>query len=159
MLGIGSLELGPGPQILDLLRDIVRTLPADLTAWTLTKPLPLDTNASTLEALRGLGMRRLGVVSLANELIYSGLEEDDIQTTTRHLNEAGLHWVGLSVRKEDLVSVNGLRISVLAYCAVYKECEDSGGLFSPVKYSPRTAATAVKSLKSVSGKCPLWCRV
>ena len=56
MLGIGSLdlELGPGSQILDLLRGIVRTLPAsvDITAWTLTKPLPLDTNTSTLEALR-----------------------------------------------------------------------------------------------------------
>ena len=89
-------------------------------------------------------------MSLANELIYSG--EDEVRTTTCHLNEAGLHWVGLSARKEDLVSVNGLRISILAYCAVYEECEDSGALFSPVKYSPRTAATAVKSLKSVSLK-------
>ena len=89
-------------------------------------------------------------MSLANELIISSHEEG-VRRTTHHMKEAGLHWIGLTIRRDILVTVNGLRIGVLAYCAVYRECEDSGGVpLSPVKYSHKTAAAAVKSLKSVS---------
>ena len=174
LLCIGSLELGPGSlRLPDLMKEIVGTLPegVDMIACTLTKPLSSGKHISTLEALRyialkrrvvnmisrcsffsGVGMRGLGVVSLANELIYSVGQEEAVRMTTHHLQEAGLHWAGLSIREDDVISVNGLRIGVLAYCAVYRECEDSDAPFSPVKYSPRAAATAVKYLQSVSLK-------
>lgn len=89
-------------------------------------------------------------MSLATELM-SASGEDSIKRTTHTLGEAGLHWLGLAMRSGNVLTVNGLRIGVLAYCAVYKECAAIMNTpYSPVRYSSKTAATDIKSLKSVS---------
>ena len=100
----------------------------------------------------------MGLVSLATEGMSSS-QEERVRSTTHLLEEAGLSWLGLSARRDDVVTVNGLRIGVLTFCAVYRECGDSSSEdvpFAPVKYSPRTATSGVKSLRSVSQPLPLW---
>ena len=90
------------------------------------------------------------MVSLASEAIFSS-QEEGVRSTINLLEEAGVHWVGLSVKRDDLVPVNGLRVGFLGFCAVYKECETREGVpYAPVRYSSKTASTAVRSLKSVS---------
>ena len=89
-------------------------------------------------------------MSLATEKMHS--ERDwAAKTTTQYLEEAGIHWVGLSLRMYDVMVLKGLRIGFLAFCAVYKECMESSSLpFAPVKYSSKMAAKAIQSLKTVS---------
>lgn len=89
-------------------------------------------------------------MSLATERMHSH-EEDGVETTTHYLEEAGIHWVGLSFKKYDVIVLNGVRIGFLAFCAVYKECmeSDSAHPFAPIKYTAKVAAKAVKALKAV----------
>ena len=93
----------------------------------------------------------LGLVSLATEHIHTQGEEG-VKRTTEYLDKADIHWSGLSLKKDDILTLNGVRVGVLSFCAVYKQCTESDGLpFVPVKYTTKTAASGVKSLKSVSG--------
>ena len=74
-----------------------------------------------------------------------------MRLTTHYLEEARVHWLGLSIKSDDIMVFNGLRIGFLGYCAVYRECEViENSPFSPVKYSTKAASAAVKSLRSVS---------
>ena len=90
------------------------------------------------------------MVSLATENMHSTGEEG-VKSTTEALDEAGIHWTGLALKKDDIITLNGLKVGVLSFCAVYRECSDSDGLpFMPVRYSSKVAASGVKSLISVS---------
>ena len=102
-------------------------------------------------SLRDSGVQ---LVSLATERMYSD-EEGAVKTTTQYLEEAGIHWVGLALKKDEVVVLNGIRVGFLAFCAVYKACtESSDGKnkhpFTPIKYTAKAAAKAVTALRVVS---------
>lgn len=68
------------------------------------------------------------------------------------LESAGMRWVGLSGKPHDIVSVDGVRVGLLAFCGVYGHCKDtsSGGApFVPLKYTSKVATGAVTELKEV----------
>ena len=71
--------------------------------------------------------------------------------TARALEGAGIDWVGVHAKKHHIVTVGGgLRVGLLAFCGVHRECTDGNTLpFSPVKYSSKAAKAAVKELKEV----------
>lgn len=89
------------------------------------------------------------MVSLATERMYSGHDES-VKATTQYLEAAGIHWVGLTFKENDVIILSGLRVGFLAFCAVYGECMESGNLpFSPIKYNSKVVAGAVSTLKVV----------
>lgn len=82
--------------------------------------------------------------------MYSSGDEG-VKLTTSSLEAAGIHWIGLTFKESDLITLRGVRIGFLAFCAVYGECMESSYVpFAPIKYNSRVAASAVSSLKSVS---------
>ena len=62
-----------------------------------------------------------------------------------------MRWVGLSGKQHDIVSVNGVRVGILAFCGVYGQCKDAtgGAPFVPLKYTPKVATGAVNELNEV----------
>ena len=88
--------------------------------------------------------------------MYSAREEG-VKATTQCLDEAGIQWSGITFKENNILVLNGLRVGFLAFCAVYGECIESGGLpYTPIKYSSKTAAGAVGRLKAVGTvKCML----
>lgn len=91
------------------------------------------------------------VVSLATPHMYSGGDEG-LKKTTYSLEVAGIHWIGLTFKESDVMTLRGgVRVGFLAFCAVYGECMESSYVpFAPIKYNSKAAANAVSSLKSVS---------
>ena len=89
------------------------------------------------------------LVSLATERLYSSGDRG-LRATTQQLEAAGIRWLGVTSKEENIVMLGGLRVGFLAYCAVHGECVDSTGLpFAPVRYSSKLASSAVGKLRAV----------
>lgn len=90
------------------------------------------------------------LVSLATAHMYSGGDEG-MKRTTHYLEAAGIYWVGLTFKENNVITLRGVRVGFLAFCAVYGECMESNYMpFAPIKYNSKVAAGAVSTLKSVS---------
>lgn len=90
------------------------------------------------------------LVSLATPHMYSS-GDDGLKMTTHFLEIAGIHWIGLTFKESDVMTLGGVRVGFLAFCAVYGECMESSYVpFAPIKYNSKVAANTVSSLKSVS---------
>ena len=104
---------------------------------------------SIISVVRYLKSRGVELLSLATESMYSGRGER-VKSTTQCLEDAGIRWGGVTLKENNILVLNGLRVGFLAFCAVYGECVESASLpYAPVKYSTKAAAGAVSKLKLV----------
>lgn len=91
------------------------------------------------------------VVSLANTHASLQNADSDITHTTRVLESSGIEWMGVYGKKYHILVIGKLRVGLLAFCGVHRECGGPGNTraFSPVKYTNKIAKAAVNELKEV----------
>ena len=71
--------------------------------------------------------------------------------TTLALKEAAINWLGVTFKQSDIAVVNGVKIGLVAFCAVRGKCVESDQIpLAPIKYTSRSAADAVNELRMVS---------
>ena len=76
-----------------------------------------------------------------------------VRKLTRLLEWAEIDWLGVNAKKHHVMVTgagHGERFGVLAFCGVQKGCTDKSNLaFYPIKYSQKTAKTAIEDLNQV----------
>lgn len=108
------------------------------------------TLASTIS--RGRTLRSLGLklVSLANVPIHQAGDKAR-QITLQALESVGIRWLGVRVKQQEIVMIQGEKVGFLAFCAVHRHCVESSGLrYTPHKYTAKAATSAVGRLRGVS---------
>lgn len=90
-------------------------------------------------------------MSLANTRVSLQSADNDITHTTRVLESAGIEWMGMYGKKYHILVIGKLRVGLLAFCGVHRECGGTWNTraFSPVKYTNKIAKAAVSELKEV----------
>ena len=92
----------------------------------------------------------VSLVSLANQQSLD-IKETETKAVVRSLEDVGIGWVGLNVRRHEILQVQDMRIGVLGFCGVHGQCLETNARspFAPSKYHVRETRDAVNEIKKV----------
>lgn len=91
----------------------------------------------------------VSLLSLGNQQSLD-VGEAGTKSLVHGLEGAGIKWVGLNVRKHEILRLGGMRVGILGYCGLHGLCmEENESPFAPNKYHVKGTKESINELKKV----------